>query len=67
MDDLLHAGVKRIGKDFIVTGEGMVTDARIKDDHVLQLVKDYRLIMYDALFGSNRLADSFYIPNVEDQ
>lgn len=67
MDDLLHAGVKRIGKDFIVTGEGIVTDARIKDDHVLQLVKDYRLIMYDALFGSNRLADSFYIPNVEKQ
>lgn len=59
MDELLTQGVKRIGKDFIVTNEGKLNDSELSDD-LLGMIRDYRIIEYDALFGSNWLRNDFY-------
>ncbi|SIT70802.1 LTA synthase family protein [Edaphobacillus lindanitolerans] len=59
MDQLLESGVKRIGKDFIVTDAGRIADLMM-DPETRQLVEDYRMVVYDALFGSNWLPDDFF-------
>ena len=59
MDELLTQGVKRIGNDFIVTKDGKLNDSELSDD-LLMMINDYRIIQYDALFGSNWLSDSFF-------
>jgi len=60
MDNLLTKGVKRIGNDFIVTKDGKIMDDNLSED-LLKLVTDYRIVIYDSLFGSNWLPDNFYI------
>ncbi|MGM9919768.1 MAG: LTA synthase family protein, partial [Bhargavaea sp.] len=60
MDQMLSKGVKRIAKDFIVTEQGILLDKEVDED-LLEMVNDYRNIMYDALFGSDWLPDSFYV------
>jgi phosphoglycerol transferase MdoB-like AlkP superfamily enzyme len=64
MDNLLTAGVKRIGKDYVVTDEGILDDHELPDD-LLEMIHDYRMVEYDALFGHNWLADDFYTENVK--
>lgn len=59
MDELLTLGVKRIGNDFIVTEDGKLSDDELTDN-LLDLVDDYRIIVYDALFGHAWLTDDFY-------
>lgn len=59
MDNLLTKGVNRIGHDFIVTKDGKVMDDELSKD-LLELVTDYRTVMYDSLFGENWLPDQFY-------
>ncbi|MDY0394127.1 sulfatase-like hydrolase/transferase [Virgibacillus halophilus] len=59
MNTLLTKGVKRIGKDYVVTNEGKLSDNQVPKD-LLAMVNDYRIIQYDALFGHNWLADDFY-------
>ena len=59
MDELLTQGVKRIGNDFIVTKDGHFNDNELSDD-LLVMINDYRIIVFDALFGSNWLQDEFY-------
>ena len=59
MDELLTQGVKRIGNDFIVTNDGKLNDSELSDD-LLVMINDYRIIVFDALFGSNWLQDEFY-------
>lgn len=59
MDQLLSEGVKRIGHDFVITEDGKISDDNLPDD-LLDLVNDYRVILYDALFGSHWLSDDFY-------
>lgn len=56
---LLEADVKRVGGDFIVTYDGKLKDKDIPRD-LLKMVKDYRLIQHDALFGDDYLGDDFY-------
>lgn len=60
IDCLLDAGVKRIGKNYIITEEGMIEDKDIETE-LFKMITDYRLIMYDALFGSNWLSNEFYM------
>lgn len=60
LDCLLDAGVKRIGKNYIITEEGMIEDKDIETE-LFKMITDYRLIMYDALFGSNWLSNDFYM------
>lgn len=62
MDELLDSGVKRIGKNYIYTENGKVSDNDV-DKELLELIQDYRMIMYDALFGSNWLSQEFYKAN----
>lgn len=59
MDELLTYGVRRVGDDFIVSELGRVDDADLSVE-VRELIKDYRIIMFDALFGVNWLSDEFY-------
>lgn len=59
MDELLSYGVRRVGSEFIVTEDGMINDNELPVE-LLELIKDYRMIQYDALFGKNLLSDSFY-------
>ena len=59
MDKLLTQGVKRIGKDYVVTKEGKVSDNELPND-LLAMIHDYRIIEYDALFGHNWLTEDFY-------
>lgn len=59
MDEMLTYGIKRIGNNYVITEEGKITDQNL-DDIPLELVEDYRSIVYDALFGSNWLPDSFF-------
>ena len=59
MDTLLSKGVKRIGKNYVVTDEGKVDDKDLPKD-LLMMIQDYRIIEYDALFGHNWLSDDFY-------
>jgi len=60
MDNLLTKGVKRIGDDFIVSKDGKVTDDELSED-LLELVSDYRLVVYDSLFGKDWLPSEFFI------
>lgn len=60
LDQLLGVGVKRIGKDYIIMEDGKILDEDL-DKRILKMVQDYRLIMYDALLGSNWLSDEFYL------
>jgi len=59
MNELLERNVKRIGKDYIVTNQGKMNDKDLNDE-LLELINDYRDIVYDALFGANWLSDDFY-------
>lgn len=59
MDQMLSSGIKRIARDFIVTDKGVVLNSEMDED-LLMMVNDYRTVMYDALFGSDWLPDSFY-------
>ena len=59
MDELLTQGVKRIGIDFIVTKDGKFDDSKLSDE-LLVMINDYRMIQFDALFGSDWLSDSFF-------
>lgn len=59
MDMLLKSGVKRIGQDYIVTDEGRIYDKDISKD-MLMMIKDYRIVQYDALFGHDWLPSGFY-------
>lgn len=59
MDQMLSSGIKRIARDFIVTDKGVVLNSEMDED-LLVMVNDYRTVMYDALFGSDWLPDSFY-------
>ena len=59
MDELLTRGVKRIGNDYIVTKDGKLNDSELSDE-LLEMINDYRIIVFDALFGSNWLRDDFY-------
>lgn len=59
MDKLLTQGVKRIGKNYVVTEEGKVYDNALPKD-LLAMIHDYRIVQYDALFGHNWLSDDFY-------
>ena len=59
MDELLTQGVKRIGNDFIVTKDGKINDSQLSEE-LLEMINDYRIIVFDALFGSNWLSDDFY-------
>jgi len=60
MDDLLSKDIKRIGDDFVVTKDGKVDDDDLSADR-LELVEDYRLIVYDSLFGKGMLDDDFFL------
>lgn len=59
MDELFDEDVLRIGKDFVVTKEGEVADEDLSED-LRDMVEDYRLIQYDALFGEDWLPKDFY-------
>jgi len=59
MDELLSQGIKRIGDDFVITEGGNIKDEDLPDE-LFELVSDYRLIVYDALFGKNALDDDFF-------
>lgn len=59
MDTLLEKGVKRIGKDYIVSDEGKIYDKDLSKE-LLTVVDDYRIVEYDALFGHNWLPGDFY-------
>jgi phosphoglycerol transferase MdoB-like AlkP superfamily enzyme len=59
MDTLLEKGVKRIGKDYVVTDEGKLPDKNLPKD-LLAIINDYRMVQYDALFGHNWLSGEFY-------
>ncbi|RST59476.1 alkaline phosphatase family protein [Siminovitchia terrae] len=59
MDELLDQGVKRIGNNFVVTDQGKVMDEDLEND-ILEMVDDYRSIVYDALFGADWLPDQFF-------
>lgn len=59
MDKLLEEDVLRIGKDFVVTKEGEVLDEDLPDN-LRDMVEDYRLIQYDALFGDDWHSKGFY-------
>lgn len=66
LDSLLTKKVKRIGSHYIVTEKGVIEDKEIPKD-IMELVKDYRAIQYDALFGENWLRDTFYVPKNESK
>jgi phosphoglycerol transferase MdoB-like AlkP superfamily enzyme len=59
MDALLEKGVKRIGKDYVVTDEGKVDDKDLPKE-LFTTTHDYRIVEYDALFGHNWLPNDFY-------
>lgn len=59
MDTLLSSDIKRIGSDFVVTSQGIQSDTELSAE-VRGHIENYRIIMYDALFGSNWLSDDFY-------
>ncbi|RWR04795.1 LTA synthase family protein [Siminovitchia fortis] len=59
MDELLDQDVKRVGNNFVVTDQGKVMDEDLADD-ILEMVEDYRSIVYDALFGADWLPDQFF-------
>lgn len=59
LTELYDKGVKRIGKNYIITDEGKVEISKL-DDEVKLLVQDYQLVVYDALFGSNYLTEIFF-------
>lgn len=65
LDQMLDAGIKRIGKDFIITNDGKIPDNKLDDERLFELIQDYRLIMYDALFGSNWLSNEFFVEHLE--
>lgn len=64
MDSLLTHGVKRIGKNYVVTEAGKLSDSDLPED-ILAMVHDYRMIQYDALFGHDWLPDEFYTQVLE--
>jgi|GEM_PF-2614735 len=59
MDELLNKGVKRIGMGYVVTEKGKVPERDLPAD-LRELIRDYHLIEYDALFGNHWLGDDFY-------
>lgn len=60
LNELLNHGIKRIGKDYVVGTNGYIKDEELDDD-LLEMILDYRSIVYDALFGSHWLPDEFYL------
>src|SRR5699024_3554193 len=66
MDQLLSEDVRRIGDDFIITDAGKINDNDLSSE-VIQLVNDYRLVVYDSLFGKNKLGDKFFLEKGEDR
>ncbi|WLV24303.1 LTA synthase family protein [Aciduricibacillus chroicocephali] len=59
MDELLSKGVKRIGMDYVVTEKGKVPNYELPND-LREMIHDYHLIEYDALFGNHWLGDTFF-------
>ena len=59
MDNLLTQGVKRIGKNYVVTHDGKLSDDELPKD-LLAMIHDYRIVQYDALFGHDWLPEEFY-------
>lgn len=64
MDQLLAEDIRRIGDDFIITDAGKINDNDLSPE-VIQLVNDYRLVVYDSLFGKNKLGDKFFLEKGE--
>ncbi len=62
MDKLLTLEVKRIGRNYVVTNEGLIEDSELVPE-LKTIIDDYRIIQYDALFGHDWLTEKFYNEN----
>lgn len=56
---LYEQQVSRIGMDYIYKNEEKIMDEDLPKE-TLELIQDYRIIMFDALFGKNYLDEDFY-------
>lgn len=59
LTELYEAGVQRIGHEFIIQNNERIEKEQWSEE-VDELLTDYFLVMYDALFGSNYATSLFY-------